>query len=184
MAESFLEKIPCPNCNHPIAWQAHLTPAGLLHCDACGNEVELRAHVCPYCGTYHPEALAYCRQCGSPLTRRCPHCGASNWIGDPRCLACAQTLDVVELIIRRHTLETGDRLYAQMDEAQAMKEREEAASAARMARMQEEERQQRAELQRALEARRDQERKLLAQIAIAVIVILLLIIIANIISAL
>ncbi|HOU14388.1 MAG TPA: zinc ribbon domain-containing protein [Anaerolineae bacterium] len=179
MNEHLLQKVACPNCNAPIDLRGQSTAGAYVHCAACGSEFVLKGHVCPYCGAYHEQEAGFCRKCGAGLTRRCPKCSTINWIGDEYCVNCGAPLDILELIVQRHTQGTAGRLYQQMDEAQTIKEMEMAASQARMNRMLAEEREHQAAIRRRLLEQRRREKKVLTIVlGVAAVLVIIIIVVA------
>lgn len=178
MSNKFLQSVACPNCGSPINLRGLSTSGSDVQCEACGGTFILQGHVCPYCGTYHEKATAFCRQCGSPLSRRCPKCETNNWIGDEYCVHCGAPLDIFELISQRYVVETSDRLYQQMEESQQVKQAEMAASDARLARMLAEEKEFNAALQRRRLEQKQQEQKVLMIVAGVAVVMLVLVVIS------
>lgn len=174
MTSQTLERIACPNCGRPIDLGRQTTSGQQVHCDACGGQFLLRGHVCPYCGAYHEQESQFCRQCGAALTRRCYQCQTINWIGDEYCAHCGAPMDIVDLVIRGHNVETQDRLYANMEEAQALKQQEASASNERLGRMMERERARQEALQQEMQARKEDERKMMQGLLIAVGVMLVI----------
>lgn len=179
MSKLVLERISCPACGSPINLENHVL-GKQVHCGACGSGFLLCGHVCPYCSTYHQEEATFCRQCGAGLTRRCRKCDLLNWIGDEYCVDCGAALDIFEVISQQHTQDTKTRLYEQRETARALRAAEETAGEARRARMLEQERLRQAEIQRKLQARQEQERKMMQRlivfsVAAAIIVILMII---------
>lgn len=174
MTDSLLQEIACPNCRNPLQLEPH---AFYVICAACGSRFVLRGHICPQCGTYYEDEVSYCRRCGLSLVRRCPKCDTPNWVGDPYCVQCGSPLDILETLAQRQRTGTADRLYQQMDEAREIKEREEAASAERMARMRAQDEIRQAEALRRLREQQEQERKVMTIVAIALGVFLLLVIV-------
>jgi len=186
MSQHILEKVSCPSCGSPIKLN-QLTDKGeeaYIHCKACGSEFILRGHICPYCGAYHEQEAAFCRQCGQSLIRRCPKCGYENWIGNEYCLQCGAVLDILELIVQRQNQGTVGHLNRQMASAQALKDAEEVASRARRSRLMEKERQRQEQIRRDLEKRRDEEQKMYTYFLIGVIIIGVLIVVVAILRSL
>ncbi len=180
-----LQKISCPGCGQPIDLHSVRTSGAQVECNACGSQLILRGHVCPYCGTYHEKVVSFCRQCGAGLIRRCPHCETVNWIGDEYCAECGAVLDILELVVQRHNLDTQARLYRRMEEAISLKEMENAASETRMARFVEEDRRRFAEIQRRRAAQLEQERKQLIAVAVfGSVFVIIMIIVALVINSL
>ncbi|MFP4395743.1 MAG: double zinc ribbon domain-containing protein [Anaerolineales bacterium] len=182
MSQHLLEKVSCPSCGSPIQLD-QLTDKGegaYIHCGACGSEFILRGHICPYCGAYHKQEMAFCRQCGQGLVRRCPKCQQDNWIGNEYCIQCGAVLDILALIVQRHNQGTVGHLNRQMASAQALKDAEEAASRARRARLMEKERQRQEQIRRDLAERKAQEQKMYTYFLIGVILFGVLIIITTI----
>ncbi len=186
MSQHILEKVSCPGCGSPIKLN-QLTDKGegaYIHCDACGSEFILRGHICPYCGAYHEQEVAFCRQCGQSLIRRCPKCDYNNWIGNEYCLQCGAVLDILELIVQRHNQGSAERLNQQMERAQVLKEAEEASSRARRARLMEKERQRQEHIRRDLAERKAQEQKMYTYFLIGVMLFGMLIIVTVILRSL
>ncbi len=173
MSAQMLEQIACPNCGRSIDLARQTVAGKTVSCESCGGQFVLRGHICPYCGTYHEQEAQFCRQCGQSLARRCHQCSALNWIGDEYCAQCGAPLDIVDLVIRGHSIETRDRLDAQLEEIQLLKQEETAASNARLAQMVAEERARREALRQQQLIRQEQERKMIQVTLIAVGVILL-----------
>ena len=45
--------------------------------DAGSRGAQMVAVACSKCGTHNPEGTKFCGECGTPLTRTCPRCGAA-----------------------------------------------------------------------------------------------------------
>lgn len=156
MARYLVQTMECPLCGASIDLDSQ---AAQVRCPGCGNEILLRNHLCPYCGTYHNKVVTSCQKCGLEMTRRCSQCGALNWVGDEKCGECGTALDMIALLTGQLT--TADRLDQQMAEARQIKDLEETASAARMERMLAEETARQAEIRRQIQEQKERERKTL-----------------------
>ena len=158
----------CPVCGASIELDSQ---AAQVRCPGCGNEILLRDHLCPYCGTYHNKVVTSCQKCGLEMTRRCSQCGALNWVGDEKCGECGATLDMIALLTGQLT--TADRLNQQMAEAQQLKDLEETASAERMERMLAEEAARQTKIRRQMQEQKERERKVLTAAGIIAGIVLI-----------
>ena len=79
--------VDCPNCGAKL-------PEGAKFCFQCGSKVEVLAAneiICPNCGKKTPNGK-FCMECGSPLAKTCPKCGAGVPAGGKFCLECGEKL--------------------------------------------------------------------------------------------
>ncbi len=80
---STVKTIKCPKCGSEL-------PEGAKFCLECGTKIEAleeKEMICPACGKKTPKGK-FCMECGHPLIRRCPSCGAEVPEGGKFCLEC------------------------------------------------------------------------------------------------
>lgn len=78
----------CPSCGAEL-------PSGAKFCLQCGAKIETLGEseiICPHCGKKTPKGK-FCMECGQPLIRRCPSCGAEVPQGGKFCLECGTKLN-------------------------------------------------------------------------------------------
>ena len=81
------KKIKCPTCGNEL-------PENAKFCLECGTKIVLLGEnemICPACGKKTPKGK-FCMECGQPLARRCPNCGAEVPQGGKFCLECGTRL--------------------------------------------------------------------------------------------
>lgn len=81
------EASSCAKCGAPL-------PANAKFCLECGKKVvaaEPDRTVCPMCGNPTPIGK-FCMECGAPLARKCPSCGADVPPQGKFCLECGERL--------------------------------------------------------------------------------------------
>jgi len=140
MKETPTPEIKCPNCGH-----TSFTPNqdGILICDHC------------QAGRSQPE-------------RECPSCGALNPLQARKCLACGQELAIVDAMFTRLTRTTSDQLRHVRESGVSAREREDAASEERLAKMWDEEDRRRQALAQA-RAERDRQERVMVTVALGVV---------------
>ena len=75
--------VKCPNCGKEL-------PEGAKFCFECGTKIEIlneNEMICPVCWKKTPKGR-FCSECGAPLIRRCPNCGAEVPDVAKFCLEC------------------------------------------------------------------------------------------------
>lgn len=80
--------IKCPKCGNEL-------PEGAKFCLECGTKIEALAEnemICPACGKKTPKGK-FCMECGHPLIRKCPSCGADIPDGAKFCLECGTKIE-------------------------------------------------------------------------------------------
>lgn len=158
MNDDILIELTCPSCTHPI----NLKEQGQqIECPACRSQLLLEGHVCPTCGQYHKEETAFCRICGTAMTRTCEKCGTHNWAGAEYCRDCGGALDIFQLLHLHHKQSTMTRLDEQMREARQFKEKEQADSERRMAQLMEKEWERLRGIREQQEAQKKQDQQLM-----------------------
>jgi DNA-directed RNA polymerase subunit RPC12/RpoP len=130
MSDEILVQLACPSCTHPIDLKEQ---GQQIVCPACSSQLLLEGHVCPNCTHYHKEESAFCRLCGTAMTRTCQKCSTHNWAGAEYCQTCGAALDIFQLLHLHNKQSTMTRLDEQMREAHYFKEKELADSEKRMA---------------------------------------------------
>ena len=81
------KKIKCPTCGNEL-------PESAKFCLECGTKIVALGEnemICPACGKKTPKGK-FCMECGQPLARRCPNCGAEVPKGGKFCLECGTRL--------------------------------------------------------------------------------------------
>jgi len=89
-----LETLVCPNCGGSVSQE--IRRGKVFKCDHCGHTLVwperqatrvLRSgdRLCPNCGSDNKSSRAFCRNCGAALTKSCPVCGISFYVGDNFC---------------------------------------------------------------------------------------------------
>ncbi len=172
--------LECPNCG---ASQIEATVDGRLVCAYCDSILGAAAQMCPECGHRNDEGVRYCTECGAQILRECPACGADNWVLADHCRQCGRNLDLIERLAERWKATTQQRLYERQAGMAALKEREEQASARRMAGMMEEERLRLEALAQAEAEQRHKDRQMLAVMAGALVFLVLLVVVAIVLAA-
>lgn len=80
--------IKCPKCGNEL-------PENAKFCLECGTKIEQLADnemICPACGKKTPKGK-FCMECGHPLIRRCPTCGAEVPENAKFCLECGTKIE-------------------------------------------------------------------------------------------
>lgn len=80
--------IKCPKCGNEL-------PENAKFCLECGTKIEQIADnemICPACGKKTPKGK-FCMECGHPLIRRCPTCGAEVPENGKFCLECGTKIE-------------------------------------------------------------------------------------------
>lgn len=80
--------IKCPKCGNEL-------PENAKFCLECGTKIEQLADnemICPACGKKTPKGK-FCMECGHPLIRRCPTCGAEVPENGKFCLECGTKIE-------------------------------------------------------------------------------------------
>lgn len=80
------KKIVCAKCGATL-------PSGVKFCPECGEKIAPSGGeiVCPACGATTPGGN-FCAECGAPLTRKCPECGANVSPGVKFCGECGHKM--------------------------------------------------------------------------------------------
>jgi len=170
MAKDSAPSIGCPGCGSTsFTADSNRLPV----CEYC--QVAYGAHgvECDRCGTAYKLTTRRCPTCGAALVCECPVCGTLNPLMAIKCLVCQQTLDAVDQMFARLTRSTTAQLHRTRELGADIKDLEEAASEARLAKMWAEEEERRAELAQARAERQRQER-LMITIAIGVVAIIVI----------
>lgn len=80
--------IKCPKCGNEL-------PENARFCLECGTKIEALADnemICPACGKKTPKGK-FCMECGQPLIKRCPSCGAEIPQNGKFCLECGTRVE-------------------------------------------------------------------------------------------
>lgn len=170
MAKDSAPSISCPGCG---STSFTADSDRLPICEYC--QVAYGAHgvQCDRCGTGHELPARRCPTCGAELFRECPVCGTLNPLQAAQCLVCQQTLDAVDQMFARLTRSTTAQLRRTRELGADIKDLEEAASEARLAKMWAAEEEMQAELARARAECQRQER-LMITVAIGVAAIIVI----------
>ncbi len=86
-SQEALPGITCPNCRAEI-------PANAKFCLQCGTKIEPLAEgevICPACGKKTHKGK-FCIECGAPLVRKCPKCGAELPENAKFCASCGEKI--------------------------------------------------------------------------------------------
>lgn len=172
MSDEILIELACPSCTHPI----NLKEQGQqIECPACRSQLLLEGHVCPGCAHYHKEETAFCRACGTAMTRTCEKCHTTNWAGAEYCQDCGAALDIFQLLSLHHKHSTMHRLDEQIRDAKHFKEKEKADSERRMAQLMEQERERLRNIRERQEAQKKQDQQLMLTAAFVLSIFVLIV---------
>ena len=172
MSNEILREVNCPNCLSPIDVREH---GQHVRCNACDSQFILAGHLCPQCHAYYDSEVAVCGQCSSPVTRSCAKCSTSNWAGDEYCVNCAASLDIFDVITRRHHEAFNAHRADQRHSIRDLKQKEELDSLKRWEEIMSTEDERQAEIRRRMARRRAQDRRTL-MVAAGLIVLFLVVI--------
>ncbi len=127
-----LNDIPCSNCGSAAL---RVGADGRVACERCGAEHAPPRSVCAACGQVNADGARFCSGCGEGLTYACRVCGADNWSGAEACANCGRRLDLLEAVGQGMTDGLRRRLEEQRAGVNALKQEEERASQARLAKL-------------------------------------------------
>ena len=154
-------------CTHCQGAGLELESESQAICRFCGTENAVTGTLCPRCEFVNASADETCAGCRQSLSRKCPNCGAQNWIGLDACRACQHQLDVVALASARWGTDTAGRLNAQRRDAAGIKAQEASDSQRRMAALEATEERRQGLLRESTRQRDAQQRVLLVVVALA-----------------
>ena len=169
-----LTELACPNCQNAIDPRDH---GKHVNCDACGSHFILDGHFCANCNAYYKDEVGFCQECGSSMHRLCRKCNTRNWAGDEHCKNCGAALDIFEILHQQNNQAAADRLIERQLFAREIKEKEKAASAKRMADLQQIEQDRRREIARRRQIQKKKDQQLFIIVGIAIGFALLLMIV-------
>jgi len=89
-----INSLDCPKCGGSIPEQ--IRRGKLFKCPHCGSTLvwpdkqatlvlSFGANLCPDCGVDNEPTRSFCRNCGTSLTKTCPQCKATLYVGDSYC---------------------------------------------------------------------------------------------------
>jgi tetratricopeptide (TPR) repeat protein len=89
-----LKSVNCPNCGAPISHE--IERGKIISCANCNSSIvwphnetqfvlSFGTALCPKCGIDNEKSPTFCRNCGSPLTKECPLCKITFYVGDNFC---------------------------------------------------------------------------------------------------